>query len=742
MSKLRRWQLPSIAVLCLLCAPLLAQGPETDSAEPTRPRVGLVLGGGGARGAAHIGVLKELERLRVPIDAIAGTSMGAIVGGLYATGMSASELEELVGSLDWAKALSDELERRDMSFRRKQDDAQMPIDFELGIRDQALVVPQGVIQGHELDLLLRELTLGVSHIRDYDDLPIPFRAIAADIEHGSAFVMGEGDLAQSIRASMSVPAVFAPVLIGDSLLVDGGLIKNLPVDVMQSMGVDIIIAVDVEYPLYGIDELDSAIAISEQMFTILLRKETLRQIARLDSDDVLIQPDLGHYESTNFDEILATLAPGEAAVREVGDKLQALSLDEADWSAHLAAKGRPVPEASHLAFVRVEHDGKLMSEVLESRLTVKAGDPIDHAVLAENADRLYGLHVYEKVSYQLIEDERGTGVEYRAQTKSWGPNFLQLGVAFEDDFEGSTGFNFSARVTRAGINRLGAEWRNDLRLGTDPKLFSEFYQPLGFDSRFFVAPHIGLEQANVNAFTGDEPIARYRVGRAEGGIDFGRELGRVGELRFGLYRGFGNARVKIGDPSLPHPDFHTGGAFARLRFDTFDDARFPRHGMRSDIRWTLSRPALGADAKFEALDGEFTQTWSRGKNTLQLGLEYATTLGSASSVQDYFPLGGFLRLSGLERGEISGPHAGLAKLIYRRRVGESTGLLDTPVYLGMSVEAGNVWENRSDMSFDSMLMSGSVFAGFDTLIGPVYLAAGFAEHGNSNVYLFVGAPPR
>jgi NTE family protein len=704
--------------------------------------VGLVLGGGGARGAAHIGVLKELERLRVPIDAIAGTSMGAIVGGLYATGMSASELEELVSSLDWAKALSDELDRRDMSFRRKQDDAQMPIDFELGIRDQALVVPQGVIQGHELDLLLRELTLPVSHITDYDNLPIPFRAIASDIERGSAFVMGEGDLAQSIRASMSVPAVFAPVLIGDRLLVDGGLIKNLPVDVMQSMGVDIIIAVDVEYPLYSIEELDSAIAISEQMFTILLRKETLRQIDRLGDDDVLIQPDLGHYESTDFDNIVETLAPGEAAARQEGERLRALSLDEAAWAAYLAERGRPMPDASHLAFVRVEHDGKLLPEVLESRLTVKAGDPIDHAVLAENADRLYGLQLYEKVSYRLVEEEQGTGVEYRAQTKSWGPNVLQLGVSLEDDFEGSTGFNFSARVTRAGINRLGAEWRNDLRVGTDPKLFSEFYQPLGFDSRFFVAPRIDLEQTNLNGFAGDESIARYRVGLAEGSIDFGRELGRVGELRLGLYRGFGNARVKIGDPSLPHLDFHTGGAFARLRFDTFDDARFPRHGLRTDIRYTLSRPSLGADSQFEALDGEFTQTWSRGKNTLQLGLEYSTTLDSQVSVQDYFPLGGFLRLSGLERGEIAGPHAGLAKLVYRRQLGESSGLLDIPVYLGMSVEAGNVWQNRSDMSFDSMLMSGSVFAGFDTLIGPVYLAAGFAEHGNSNVYLFIGAPPR
>jgi NTE family protein len=231
------------------------------------------------------------------------------------------------------------------------------------------------------------------------------------------------------------------------------------------------------------------------------------------------------------------------------------------------------------------------------------------------------------------------------------------------------------------------------------------------------------------------------VTEAEVGIDMGRELGRVGEFRVGLFRGAGEARVRVGDPALPNIDFSAGGAFARLRFDSLDNSRFPRRGMLSDIKWTLSRPGLGADSEYDTIEGEATQTWSRGKNSLRLGVSYATTLDSDSAFQDFFPLGGFLRLSGLERGEIAGPHAALAKLVYYRRIGEKTGILDTPIYLGMSAEAGNVWSARSDMSFESMIINGSVFVGFDTFLGPVYVAAGFAERGQSNFYLFIGAPP-
>jgi len=739
----RRWS-PVGAVLYLLATQTcVAEEPSVDGdPEDTRLRVGLVLGGGGARGAAHIGVLKELERLHIPVDTIVGTSMGAIVGGLYATGMTAAELEQLVGSVDWVGALSDEPDREDLSFRRKQDDAQVPIDFELGIRDKELVLPKGVIQGQKLDMLLRELTLSASSINDFDRLPIPFRAIASDIERGEIWVMDSGDLAQSIRASMSVPGVFAPVRIGDRLLVDGGLVGNLAIDVMQEMGVDIIIAVDVEFPLYTAEELGSALTISEQMLTILIRRETLRQIDRLGERDILIRPELGVFASTDFGGILETIEPGQVAVREHADRLQDIALDEQAWGEYLANREKPVYPESNLAFVRVVHDGVLAPEVLESKLSVKAGDPIDHAVLAQNADRLYGLKYYEQVTYRLVDEGEGTGVEYRARTKSWGPSFLQFGLSLENDFEGSTGFNLFARMTRAGINRLGAEWRSDLQLGTDPRVYSEFYQPLSSDSRLFIVPHVELGQSNFNAFFMDDTVARLRLSEAEAGLAVGRELGRIGELRIGAFRGLGEARVTVGDPALPNTEFDTGGVFARLRFDTLDNARFPRRGLRSDVIWTLSRPGFGADFRFDTIEGELAQTWSRGKNSLQLGLSYATTLESDGTIQDYFPLGGFLRLSGLDRGEIRGPHAALARLVYYRRMGETSGILDTPIYLGVSAEAGNVWQQRSDMSFDSMLLNGSAFAGFDTFIGPVYFAVGFGEKGESNVYLFVGALPR
>ena len=293
------------------------------------------------------------------------------------------------------------------------------------------------------------------------------------------------------------------------------------------------------------------------------------------------------------------------------------------------------------------------------------------------------------------------------------------------------------------MNPLGAEWRTDLRLGSDPRLFSEFYQPLSFDSRWFVAPRLEVSQTNLNAFAMADTVARYRVSEAEAGFDFGRELSNVGEFRIGAFRGVGEARVKIGDPAIPNIDFDNGGVFALFRYDSLDNAQFPRRGTRAELRWTLSRPGFGADNKFDTIEGDIARTWSRGKNSLQLGLGYATTLQSDNTVQDFFPLGGFLRLSGLERGEISGPHAALARVVYYRRVGETTGgILDTPIYLGLSAETGNVWQSRSEMSLDSTLFAGSLFAGIDTYIGRVSFAAGFAQGGQRNLYLSIGTPPR
>ena len=729
-----------LLVLCAIgiAVDTAAQSPQTPQ-ELDRPRIGLVLGGGGARGAAHIGVLRELERLRVPIDAIVGTSMGAIVGGLYASGKTPAELQELAESLDWADALTDESKRENKSFRRKQDDAAFPVKFELGVKEGKLVLPKGLIEGQKLNLILRDELLHVSRIENFDNLPTPFRAVASDIETGERYVMSSGDLVLAVRASMSAPGIFSPVVVDGRSLVDGGLAGNVPVDVIQAMDVDIVIAVDVEFPLYSPDQLHSALAITEQMLTILIRKETQRQLSGLGENDFLIRPELGEYGSTNFAQIGETIEPGIAATAAMSDRLSKLSLTVEQYDEFVAGRVSHDSSPEKIDFISIVNDGPLSVGVLEARLKTKPGDEVDAEQLARDAERLYGLTTYEQVSYNLVNEGDKTGVEFTARSKSWGPNFLQFGLALEDDFEGSTIFNVSSRLTMTGINPLGAEWRNDLQLGTEPRLNSEFYQPLSFDSRYFVAPHVDLEQENFNAFVDETNVARYRTSEAAIGLDVGRELGRWGELRLGVFRGSGDARVRVGDPSLPNFDFDTGGAFARFRVDTLDDAQIPKSGSRINVEWVMSRPGFGADSKFDTVQATVDKVWSWRKNTMQFGIEYATTIESDDQIQEFFRLGGFLRLSGLERGAISGPHSGLVRFVYYYSAGETGGgLFDMPLYLGGSLEAGNVWQSRSEMSFDSTILNGSLFAGIDTYIGPIFLAVGHSEHGDSSFYLFLG----
>jgi len=726
---------------------LVGFSPFAHAATPTEPdagerlRVGLVLGGGGARGAAHIGVLRELERLRIPIDAIAGTSMGAIVGSLYASGKTPQQLEELVGSIDWADAFTDSTAREQLSFRRKEDDASFPVRFELGLRDGQLLLPRGLIQGQKLQLILREQFLHVSHIDNFDNLPVPFRAVASDIENGEAFVMTRGDLALAARASMSAPGIFAPVTIDGRTLVDGGLVGNLPVDVMREMDVDVVIAVDVEFPLYEESELGSALGITEQMLTILIRKETQRQIAQLGENDILIRPDLGQHGSTDFAAIGDTIEPGAQATLAVTESLSRLSLTEKDYAQYVSARLAPAALPETIDFVRIRKDGRVSEKTLAAKIETEAGDVFSARQLADDAATLYGMNSFENVGYQLVRDGEQVGVEFETRAKSWGPNYLKFGLEIEDDFEGTTAFNLATRLTMTGLNALGAEWRNDLQLGIEPYFDTEFYQPLEFNSRYFVATRAKVGQQNIRTFTGNDSTARYRRTTAEIGLDVGAELGQFGEFRIGILRGLGDARRKVGDPSLPNFDFDRGALRALLRIDTYDDAQVPSSGSRVSLESLFSRPGLGADNDFDTYRLSADRAWSWGRNTIRTGMEFATTMRDSNPLQDEFRLGGFLRLSGLDRGEIRGPHAGLLRLMYYRRVGKTGGgLFDIPLYVGGSFEAGNTWQSRSSIDFDSLIANGSIFAGVDTYFGLLFLSAGFAENGDSSFYLFLGNP--
>ena len=735
-------------LLCCVLGGLFGTGAVADQpattveGEPDRLKVGLVLGGGGARGGAHIGVLKELEALRIPIDAITGTSMGAIIGGLYASGVSTAELEEIVATMDWSRGLSNQPDREDLSFRRREDNTDFPVGVELGFRDGQFKTPQGAVQGHHLDLILRDLTRHVDQVKNFDDLPIPFRAIASDVGSGEMYVMGSGDLARAIRASMSVPAAFDPVTIDGRLLVDGGLVGNLPVSVVQDMGVDVIIAVNVEFPLYPQEELDSVLTITEQMFTILIRTETLRQMENLEPDDVLIEPDLGLFASSDFANIAETIEPGTIATRRQAKKLDRLSVDEAAYAAWQQGRVKPDPVGGELKFVRVRNNSRISDETLLSMLTVEAGDPIDTDVLTYEADQLFGLQLFEKVGYKLIDDGDGLGVEFRATEKDWGPTYLRFGVSLEDNIEGDTRFNIRTRITRPAINRFGGEWRTDLQLGTDPRLFTELYQPMSETSRLFAAPALEFRTQNFNAFVDGSAQSRLRLSEFVASFDVGTQIGDFAEFRVGLYRGNGEADVKVGAPGIGIPDYQSGGLAASLRVDTVDDPFWPRDGVLGEFRYQAARESLGDDADVDSVSARFDVARSRGKNTVVLGGAYATTLEGDGGPRDFFPLGGLLRLSGLERGQVSGKHLALARLLYFRRVGETAGgLFEVPVYLGASLEAGNTWQNRDDIKFDNALVHGSLFAGLKTFFGPLYLALGYGEGGETSYYLSIGSLP-
>lgn len=742
------------AIACLSCLVLLAlcagAGAEDASPpdavapqEPARLRVGLVLSGGGARGLAHVGVLKILEQLQVPVDCIAGTSMGAVVGGLYAAGLSADEIETLVRTLDWRSSFEDRSPRQDLDYRRKQEERQFLVRLPVGFDREGFRLPRGLVQGQKLTQVLRERTLAVAAIEDFDRLPIPFRAVATDIETGEAVVLGHGDLTEAMRASMSAPGVFAPVEAGERLLVDGGLVNNLPVDVIRSMGADIVIAVDVGFRPQPREELDSAIALSNQMIAVMLQRETARQRALMTTGDVLIEPPLGNLSSIEFDRVSQFLRKGEEAASAAAGRLQALALDEAAWRGYLARRAPRGEALPRIDFLRTEPGSQRYAASIEAALGPLVGQPLDPGAVETGIRRLYGDGTFEVVDYRLLEEGGAAGLEVTARPKSWGPNYVRFGLELQDDFEGGNNFNAGVRLLFTDLNAYRGEFQLDLQLGEEPTVFAELYQPLGPASPWFVAPRARTDRRSFDVISGDFRLAEYRVRTGEIGLDFGRELGNWGELRAGVLRGSGSSQLRVGDPfgDLPRrTDFERGEVYARFGLDRLDSAYFPRHGELFTLDWHSGRESLGADFDSDRVTLDWLLARSQGRDTAVLWLTGGSNISApADAVQDFFTLGGLFNLSGRVADSVAGPHFAIARGIYYRRIGRGgQGFLNVPTYAGLSLELGNVWDRRSDIGFDTARFNGAGFVGLDTPLGPVYLAVGFDEGGGNSFYLLLG----
>ncbi|MET0292648.1 MAG: patatin-like phospholipase family protein [Steroidobacteraceae bacterium] len=734
---------PIFLALCALLALGSRPAPAQEggrTAEP-RPRVGLVLSGGGARGAAHIGVLKVLDELHVPVDAIAGTSMGAVVGGLYASGMSGAEIEKLMNSVDWQSAFRDRPPRSDLSFRRKREDQDFLVQLPLGLKGRRFVLPRGLIQGQKLGLILRELTLPSARIESFDDLPIPFRAVATDLETGEAVVLKDGDLATAIRASLSVPGVFTPVEHAGRLLVDGGIAENLPIDVAREMNVDVLIVVDVGFPLGTRDRLGSVASISNQMLAILIRRDTTRQRATLGGRDIIIDPDLGATSSFDFTRFDRSIDIGGKAADASRDALARLAVSDTEFAQYSARRERVREAPPRVDFIQVAADSGRYAESLEDLFGDMVGLPLDTELLGKRVSRFYGNGTLEALDYRLVRDgDSRYGLQLSARPNGWGPNYVRVGLRLQDDFAGNSNFEAATRLVMTELNRLGAEWTWDLQVGGTPRIATAAYLPLNLRHTWFVSPRADFTVRNVPQVEDERQIGELRVRGLTYGLDFGRELGNAAEIRTGVERQRGSARVRLGDTAMPRTRFDTQSVFGRLTYDGFDNVAFPRHGQSLRLEWRGEFETDDPDRSTDLLTADARIARSFGRDTLVAWLSAGTLLDpERADPRQYFPLGGFLNLSGLPPDTLSAPHYAIARAIYYRKVGSGgEGFLNVPLYVGVSAEAGNVWAQRSQIDFSSARKNYSVFFGADTFLGPAFVAAGYDARGRSSFYLFLG----
>lgn len=720
---------------CLILAFFISHTAAADSTSTERPKVGLVLSGGGAKGMAHVGVLRVLEEMKIPVDMVVGTSAGSAVGALYASGMSVAEIERRFIEMDWLSSFQDNPGRTYKPVRRKQGEWRYPVTPGLGVSLDGLHLGAGIIAGQNLGFILNELTRNVALIEEFDRLPIPFRAVATDLETGEIVVLGSGNLAAAIRASMSIPGVYAPAKLNGRLLVDGGVASNLPVSVAREMGADVIIAVDITDALMGPDKLREAFSVFGQLTTIMTRRNTDQQLALLGDEDVLIQPNLEGHSSADFFNAPVLFELGATGARSQAVELNALTVANPAWQAYRSRLASASYSAGAISGIKIEHDRRLGREFLRERIRQKIGEPLDVNALEADLKRIYGLGYYETVSYAQSPTADGTLLVIKAQEKSWGPNYLSFGLNYEDNFDGDTRFNLTSSLRVTELNELGAEWQTGVQLGTEPRVRTQWYQPLDYGyERFLVAgAQYSRDTISVYGIEGAR-VAELDVTFRQADIGLGMELGGNAETRLTYARGYATVDEQIGTAPSPDGAVHQGNVSLQLVHDSLDDPFFPRDGAFAGIRGRVEREDLGSDRHFDSITGMALGTGSyKGFTLTGLLFAHTVTRGNAG-LENAIRLGGFRRLSAYAPGQITGDSAGMASVY----ASQSFGGPITPWFAGMGLEAGNAWESLSDAGWNSSVKSWSVFTGVDTFLGPVQLATAYSNKDNWVAYLNIG----
>lgn len=714
-------------------APLFG-APELYASDDNRPKVGLVLSGGGAKGMAHVGVLRVLEEMQVPVDLVVGTSAGSAVGALYASGISVNDMEHRFLKLDWLSSFRDDPGRIYKPVRRKQSDWRLPLVPGLGVSGEGFAMGGGLIAGQNLGFILNELTRDAALVDDFDQLPIPFRAVATDLETGEEVVIGQGNLAEAIRASMSIPGVYAPVERDGRLLVDGGVANNLPISVARDMGADVVIAIDITDPLMTHDEMRQAFSVVGQLTNFLTRRNTEQQLARLSDDDILIRPDLQGFSSADFYQAPALFELGATAARDHAVELNRLSVSDEAWPQDREQLEADGPQSQPLVGIEFRQGDRLASDFLRERIRQQLGTALDVEQLEADLKRIYGLGYYQSVTWWLAPSDAGPVLIIQAREKSWGPNYLSFGLNYEDNFDGDTRFNLAAGLRLTELNRLGAEWNTGVQLGTQPWLRTQWYQPLGYGYDEFAVVGLEYNRDDYSIYDNGERVAEIDVTARQLNLALGVELGGNAEARLGWVRGIATVEDDIGAAVAPTDDVHQGYLSLQLVHDSLSDAFYPKSGAFAGLRGRVERPGFGSDRNFDAIKAMLlgTGSWQRFNLT---GLAWARKITRGEpGLENLARLGGFRQLSAYAPGEITGNDAALFSVYARREFGGPV----VPWFAGVGFETGDAWDSMDDARWSGMVRSWSLFAGVDTFLGPVQLSGSYNNEDDWTAYLNIG----
>ena len=731
--------MPTLArALAVACACLAwTQAALAQDTAPARPRIALVLSGGGARGFAHIGVLRVLRELRVPVDMVVGTSMGSVVGGAYAAGASVADLERMARQTDWERVIADRPAREDLEFRRREEDVLLPSRLEFGVHGDGVSLPPSAAGNAALEQALGRLLPAGTRDRPVNQLALPFRSVASDLVSGELVDLVDTPLFLTVRASLAVPGVFAPVRVKQRLVVDGGLVRNLPVDLAHQMGADIVIAVNVGTPLAPEKTLGSALGVAQQMINILTEQNVQRSIRELQPRDILISPDLEGLSFLDFRSAGQAIGAGERAAQAMAARLAPLALAAPDYALFENSRLAPPPlddGALALARVSAHTDGRINPAILAVQTGLVPGRQATREQVRSAAQSLYGRGDLERVETDIADDGGLRQVDIRATEAPWASSRLRVGLEFGTDFDEANSFALKLMHVRTSMNSWGGELRTLARVGNARALSVQFYQPLGAGSPWYVAPSLDYGASSYDQYVDGRRRTRVAVGAAGASLAIGRELGGWGDLQAGVVRQRGDGRVVVPDDGISGHGFATT-AFLRYRVDTLDSLGSPGRGTLVDAQLQDIRADGGSGSAGGTTFGVVGLKAFHGSDWIgHVYGEYARAqAGDAPS-----RLGGFLRLSGTSADSVGGNSIAFARMVMARRIGALPVTLGGTVRAGFSLEAGGGFEPSTPAKGTPFKQAVSGFVSVDTRFGPAYLGAGATKDGDRTLYIYLG----